>query len=138
VIGQHNRQGGALKYLVALKLGTGLPADTFETMVFEEFSAGMPDNLEPAVDRLMAMLQARGLLPQRDGVPADPEGTRVTLRQALERFIATRLAVFQQVGILPENMTDEPGRAAYEAWKRSRAVCPGVPTAPSKRRAMWF
>ena len=101
VIGRHNRQGGALKYLLAPKLGTGLPADTFETVVFEEFSAGLPDDLEPAIGRLLAMLVARGLVPQHNGVPTDPEGTRAMLRQALDRFIATRLAVLQQVGILP-------------------------------------
>ena len=136
VIGQQNRQGGALKYLVAPKLGTGLPADTFETMVFEEFSAGMPDSLGPAIDRLMAMLLTRGLLPQQDGVPTDPDGTRATLRQALERFITTRLPVFQQLGILPEDRTAEPGRAAYEAWKRARACCPGDAVTPAKRRAL--
>jgi SAM-dependent methyltransferase len=102
VIGRHNRQGGALKYLVAPKLGTGLPADTFETVVFEEFSAGLPDSLAPAIDRLMAMLLERGLLPQKDGVPTDPDGMRATLNQALERFIATRLPVLRQLGILPE------------------------------------
>jgi SAM-dependent methyltransferase len=101
-IGQHNRQGGALKYLVAPKLGTGLPADTFETLVFEEFSAGLPDDLQPAIGRLLAMLLARGLVPQQNGVPTDPEGTRAMLRQALERFIATRLPVLRQVGVLPE------------------------------------
>jgi hypothetical protein len=101
VIGQHNRQGGTLKYLVAPKLGTGLPADTFETVVFEEFSAGLPDNLAPAIDRLMAMLLARGLVPQQNGVPTDPDGTRAMLNQAMERFIATRLPVLQQLGILP-------------------------------------
>jgi SAM-dependent methyltransferase len=126
VIGQHNRQGGALKYLVAPKLGTGMPADTFETMVFEEFSAGMPDDLAPAIDRLMAMLLTRGLLPQQNGVPTNPDGTRTMLAQALERFITTRLPVFQQVGILPEETTAEPGRAAYETWKEARAVCPGT------------
>ena len=121
VIGAHNRKGGAIKHLVAPNLGTGLPADTFETMVFEEFAAGMPGNLEPAIDRLMAMLSARGLLPQ----PADPAGMRATLGQALERFIATRLPVFQQLGIVPEATTEEPGRVAYEAWQRARAGCPG-------------
>ena len=119
VIGQHNRHGGALKCLVAPKLGTGLPADTFETMVFEEFSAGMPDDLAPAIDRLMAMLLARGLLPQQDGKPIDPAGMRATLGQALERFITTRLPVFQQVGIVPEAAA-EPGKAASKARKRSR------------------
>ena len=100
VIGRHNRQGGALKYLVAPKLGTGLPADTFETVVFEEFSAGLPDNLAPAIDRLMAMLLARGLVPQQDGMPTDPDGTRAMLNQAMERFIATRLPVLQRLGVL--------------------------------------
>ncbi len=101
VIGLHNRQGGALKCLVTPKLGTGLAADTFETMVFEEFSAGMPDDLAPAIDRLMAVLLERGVLPQQGGVPSDADGTRATLRQALERFITTRLPLFQRVGILP-------------------------------------
>jgi SAM-dependent methyltransferase len=119
VIGQHNRHGGALKCLVAPKLGTGMPADTFETMVFEEFSAGMPDDLAPAIDRLMAMLLARGLLPQQDGKPIDPAGMRATLGQALERFITTRLRVFQQVGIVAE-ATAEPGTVASKARKRSR------------------
>jgi SAM-dependent methyltransferase len=114
VIGQHNRQGGALKYLVAPKLGTGLPVDTFETIVFEEFSAGMPDSLEPAIDRLVAMLTTRGLLPQQDVVPIDPDGTRTMLRQALDRFITTRLQVLQKVGILSEDMVAEPGQAAHE------------------------
>ena len=119
VVGQHNRQGGALKCLVAPKLGTGLPADTFETMVFEEFSAGMPDDLAPAIDRLMAVLLTRGLLPQQDGRPIDPDGTRAALGQALQRFITARLPVFQRVGILPESATAEPGRA-NQARKGSR------------------
>jgi hypothetical protein len=101
VIGLHNRQGGALKSLVTPKLGTGLPADTFETMVFDEFTNGIPEDLAPAIDRLMAVLLERGVLPQQNGTPIDADGTRATLRQALERFITTRLPVFQRVGILP-------------------------------------
>ena len=114
VIGQHNRQGGALKFLVAPKLGTGLSADTFETIVFEEFSAGIPGDLEPAIDRLVAMLLTRGLLPPQEGMQIDPDGTRTKLRKALDRFITTRLQVFQKVGILPEDMVAEPGQAAHE------------------------
>ena len=95
-IGLHNRQGGTLKYLVSPKLGSGLSADTFETMVFEEFSAGMPSDLAPAIDRLTVVLLERGLLSQQDGAPIDLDGTRATLRQALERFITTRLPVFQR------------------------------------------
>jgi SAM-dependent methyltransferase len=119
VIGQHNHHGGALKCLMAPKLGTGLPADTFETMVFEEFAAGIPDDLTPTIDRLMATLLARGLLPQQDGRPIDPDGTRTALRQALEHFISTRLPVFQQVGILAEGASTASGRAD-QAGKGSR------------------
>jgi hypothetical protein len=43
-----------------------------------------------------------------------PDGTRTMLRQALDRFITTCLHVFQQVGVLPEDMVAGPGQTAHE------------------------
>ncbi len=100
VISQHNRHGGALKFLVAPRLGTALPAEAFETMIVEECAAGVPDDLMPLVDRLAAVLMERGLLPMQDGAPANPAETREVLRQTVAQVIAARLPIFQRAGIL--------------------------------------
>jgi SAM-dependent methyltransferase len=99
-ISLHNRQGGALNFQVSPNLGTALPVEAFETMIMEEFAAGVPGDLAPMIDRLAAILMERGLLPMQDGALVNAAETLAALRQSFDNFIAARVPLFQRAGIL--------------------------------------
>jgi len=96
----HNRQGGNLTFQVAPNLGTALRTDVSDTIICEVMGERVPSDLDPVADHLGRALVARGLMPPAGTSAAEQQDRRAALRQAVDDFIAKRVPLFQQVGIL--------------------------------------
>lgn len=99
-VGQINRHGGAIQFLAAPALGTGLSTDAVETMLLDELDQPQPD-AAAITERVLAILAQTGRSVVKDGaVVPQPDAARAAMRETVDRILHDRVPLLRRLGIL--------------------------------------
>ncbi len=100
-IGLLNERGANLPFLVSPRLGNAINVDVIEAVLLPDLVRGPPPNLEPLVQRVLAVLAQTGRSTVRDGkVITDPAEALASMTETVARVVKDRLPVLQRLGIL--------------------------------------
>jgi hypothetical protein len=100
-IGLLNERGANLPFLVSPRLGNAINVDVVEAVLLPDLVKGPPPNLEPLVQRVLAVLAQTGRSTVRDGkVITDPAEALASMTETVARVVKDRLPVLQRLGIL--------------------------------------
>lgn len=96
-----NANGGDMPRLAAPGIGSAMNVDMLESLAVGEILAGIPAELDPLTDRVIALLAQGNRSLQRDGqVVTDPVQAREIVAGALRNILERRLPVLRSQGVV--------------------------------------